>query len=174
MLRHTVENWVVAQLKPNSFQIADTNLLRQNIVHFCPRRMETKSRSNKLVEKSAALFPGYIFVQSSRITSQWRSINATRGITRLVVNDPRRPNSLPEAFMAGLIARCDETGLLQEAQDISPGDDVRIIAGPFADIVTRIERLEADARLQVLIEIMGQSTRVSVARSAVELVSHDK
>lgn len=162
------KNWYVAQLKPNSLNIAERNLAQQNFTFFCPKRRETRKRRDKLVNVTAPLFPGYIFVQSNAITSHWRSLNATRGISRMVINDPRNPSGLPAGFISELVARCDADGVLAEDHQMKPGEPIRIINGPFSDIITRIEKLEPGQRLQVLIEIMGRETRVSVDQSAVQ------
>lgn len=69
--------------------------------------------------------------------------------------------------MAVLLARCDEDGLLQPEPELLVGDSVCIVAGPFADTVTRIEALNRDGRIAVLIDLMGQQVRLTLPSAAV-------
>jgi transcriptional antiterminator RfaH len=98
----------------------------------------------------------------------WRAVNATRGLTRLVQTDPRRPTPLPDALVEGLLARCDAEGRLAAAPELAEGDRVRVIAGPFADLVGRIETLEEGERIRVMLDLMGREVRTRIGAEAVE------
>ncbi|SLN74165.1 hypothetical protein ROJ8625_04018 [Roseivivax jejudonensis] len=160
--------WYAAQVKPNALRIARTNLTRQKFEHFAPLLTVSTRSAHGMRTGERPLFPGYVFVRFDPAGDSWRAINATRGITRLVVSDPRRPRALPEGFIEGLRARCDGSGTLQEPDRIAVGDEIRILSGPFADIVARVEDLTSDQRLRLLIDLMGQATRVEVPASIVE------
>ncbi|MCE0505073.1 MULTISPECIES: transcription termination/antitermination protein NusG [unclassified Roseivivax] len=155
-------NWFAAQLKPNGLTLAERNLARQGFAHFAPRRMETTRRAGKLTSRPRPLFPGYVFVQFDPAGADWRKLNATRGLTRVVLDDPRHPRPLPQDFMAGLLARCDRDEVLETVPAFAEGDLVRVINGPMAMLVSRIEALGDDDRIRLLMEFMGQKTRVTV------------
>ena len=168
-MTHFVEtHWFVAQLKPQALKIAITNLDRQGFQHFCPKRLETSLKRGKLSASEKPLFPGYIFVQFDPHEAGWTAINSTRGIVRLMVTDRHKPMPIPDAFMAGLQARCDSRGVLLAPSDLEIGDTVRVLSGPFAETVTQIEEFSEDERLQVLIDLMGQKTKVYVPKVRVE------
>ena len=162
------ENWFVAQLKPQGLRLAVQNLDRQGFQHFCPKRLETTIKRGKPVADEKPLFPGYIFVQFDPAQGGWTSINGTRGITRLIIADLRRPNPLPAEFMSGLMARCDTVGVVTAPPDLEIGDTIRVLSGPFAEAVARIEQFTDNERLQILMDLMGQKTRVSVSMKRVE------
>ena len=125
----------------------------------------TRFQQNKPVLRP--LFPGYLFVQFSADQPGWQSIHSTRGVTRLLLHGQSNLHALPAPFKAGLLARCDNTGLLTAAEDFKPGDRVRLLSGPFAELVTTVEKLESKDRLQVLFDLMGRQTRVSVPSASV-------
>ena len=56
------ERWFLAQLKPNSAQIAKRHLERQGFETFLPLEETTQPRNGKFVTAQRLLFPGYIFV----------------------------------------------------------------------------------------------------------------
>lgn len=164
----TASNWFAAQLKPNGLGLAERNLTRQGFAHFAPKRRETQRRGNRLVTQPRPLFPGYIFVQCDPTAPDARGLHSTRGLTRLIVGDPRRPQPLPEEFIAGLMMRCDKEGLLTATPALRKGDLVRVVSGPMADVISRIEEFEDGDRVRLLLELMGQKTRVSVAAEMLE------
>ncbi len=160
--------WFVAQLRPQGLLQAQTHLQRQNIVSFSPQILSNTTRAGVQREVRKPLFPGYLFVSFDPRTPGWSAINSTRGISRLILNDPRRPQPLPDALMAGLIARCDASGLISTGDDLSVGDRIRVLSGPFADLVTTIETLSGSERIGILIDLMGRKVRTSMPRTQIE------
>lgn len=155
-------SWFLAQLKPNSSHIAERNLTRQGIRTFLPTEDCTKRMRGKFVTAPRPLFPGYIFVQIDTGAGNWRTINSTHGITRLV-SFGREPAPLPLDIVSQLMLRCDAAGKLLPPTLLKPGDQVCLTSGPFADFVGRIEAIAPERRIWVLMEILGGQTRVAVA-----------
>lgn len=162
------DRWFIAQLKPQGLRLAQENIARQGFQSFCPKRTESVIRGSKRSTKLLPLFPGYLFVRVETKQSPWTSLNATRGISRMILADPRAPRALPEPFMAGLLARCDAAGMIGTPPDISVGDRIRILSGPFSDMVSRIETLEPDARVSILLSFMGREVRTTIPAQDIE------
>lgn len=164
------QNWFVAQLKPNGLAMAQRNLDRQGLQHFAPLRHESVRTPRGMSRRARALFPGYIFVTLEPFSPEWRAINATRGISRLVVSDPRRPRPLPDGFLDALRARCDASGTLMHSppETFAPGDRVRILSGPFAEIVAVVEHLDDTSRLRLMMDLMGQKVTVTLPAHSAE------
>jgi transcriptional antiterminator RfaH len=159
--------WFIAQLKPNGINNALRNLGRQGFAVFHPRQTATRRVRDKLVTREEPVFPGYLFVTFDPATAPWRRINATLGVARLLTTPSLQPATVPPAFMAALMTRFTPEGLVRPPEVLNPGDLVRIQTGPFADVVTRIESLDRDGRVGVLLEVMGQAVRVSLAAGTV-------
>ena len=66
--------------------------------------------------------------------------------------------------------RCDTAGKLLPPKLLKPGDQVRMISGPFANFVATIENIAPDRRVWVLMEIMGGQTRVAVTADQLRTV----
>lgn len=45
-------------------------------------------------------------------------------------------------------------------EDFAVGDKIRILSGPFAEFVTRIDRIDPERRLTVLLDLLGGPTKV--------------
>lgn len=156
------QSWYLAQIKPNCFRIAERNLKRQNFNVFCPVQQEVRRVGRRLQAVDRMLFTGYIFVRFSPESNAWRTINSTYGVSKLV-SFGGYPRAVPSGVVEGLQKRCDEDGRIIPPADLQTGDVVEIITGPFANFVTTVERLSADRRVWVLLDILGSQTRVKVS-----------
>ncbi len=167
MLNCAPDNWFVVQLKPNGLAIAQRHLSHQGFKSFSPFLTETISRTERRSNRSRSLFPGYLFVQFDPAVPGWRSINSTRGLSRLLLNNSHHPTPLPWEFMAALFARSDSQGILQPLDEIQVGDSVRVISGPFADLVTIVDQFTENDRICALVDLLGQKVSTSFPRSSV-------
>ena len=166
MQRKTELQWFLAQLKPNAQAIAVRNLDRQGFATFLPQHRVTRRQSGRFIDTLRPLFPGYLFVGFDPNTAPWRKINATSGVSRLVSFD-RRPRAVPTVLIDDLRARCDVDGVLKPAPILASGSAVEILSGPFANFVATVESITPDQRVWVLLDLMGQQTRVQVANNHV-------
>lgn len=162
-----IDPWFIVQLKPNGIANALRNLHRQGFATFHPRQTATKRVRDRLVTREEPVFPGYLFVTFDVDTAPWRRINATLGVARLLTTPSLVPARVPPAFMAALRRRCAEDGLVRPPDALAPGDIVRVVEGPFAETVSRIEALDRDGRIAILMDVMGQAVRVSLSARSV-------
>lgn len=161
-------DWFLAQLKPNSARIATRNLTRQGFQTFLPSHAETARHKGRFVTRVKPLFPGYLFVAFDPGQGGWHAINSTIGITRLV-SFGAEPRAVPIGIVSALMKRCDETGKLLPPPVLKAGDTVQLTAGPFADFVATVEKISPDKRVWVLLDLMGQKTRMGVEADGLRL-----
>ena len=153
--------WFLAQLKPNSHRIAERNLDRQGFRTFLPLHEETTRLRGKFTVQMRPLFPGYLFVALDLLQGRWRAVNSTYGITR-IVSLGKEPTPVPLDLVSQLMLRCDHEGKLLPPRLLTPGDEVTVTKGPFANVIATIETIAPDRRVWVLMDIMGGQTRVAV------------
>jgi len=161
-------NWYLLQLKPNAHLTAVRNLERQGFETFLPLSRATQRRGTRFIDTSRPLFPGYMFVKVAEGHSPWRTLNGTLGVSRLVYFGAN-PRPLPADLMAGLRGACDEDGLLAP-QPLKPGDVVQIKTGPFSNFIATVEELTSTDRIKLLLEIMGQESRLAASTHQVARV----
>lgn len=159
-------SWFLAQLKPNSYRIAERHLQRQSFRTFLPMQEETRRRHGKFTATLSPLFPGYLFVAFDATAGSWRAINSTLGVSRLV-SFGGDPAPVPPRLVPDLMARCDARGKLLPPGSLKPGDTVTLTAGPFTQFVAEIERIAPDQRVWLLLDLMGQTMRMAVQADAV-------
>lgn len=161
--------WYLAQLKPNSHAIALRNLARQGFEAFLPMHDTTVRTRGRFVSRSKPLFPGYIFVSLDVNGGSWRSVNATQGITK-IVSFGNKPAEIPLQFVQELKCRCDDEGRFNQDEKLKEGDEVVVTYGPFADVVGRILSISEDQRVWLLLDLLGQKSKLAVDRSALQAV----
>ncbi len=164
-------DWYLAQLKPNGYDRAVLNLNRQGYPTFMPLREGVARRNGKIVSACKPLFPGYVFTQVCPEQQNWRAINNTYGVARVVSLQAGRPAQVPCGLMEALYDRTDDDGLMIAPQSLKCGDTVRIIAGPFVDHIAQIEKVDESERVTVLMGLMGRSVRTQITSRQVELSS---
>ena len=168
MSRISLNRWYLAQLKPNGFQKAVANLARQNFTTFMPMQIKSVRHARKLSSVERPVFPGYIFIHLGEDRGDWRKINSTTGVARLVSFHANQPAPVPDALIEALQQRCDMAGILLPPSDLQEGESVIVSGGAFADFTGTIETILSSDRIRILFEFMGQETRVDVMTENIE------
>lgn len=154
-------NWYILKTKPNAHTLACAHLKRQGFEVFMPLLLKTSKRVGKFVNKKIPLFPGYLFMGTKIDYIPWKSVNSTRGVSRVVTLDGNyRP--IDTYIVEGIKCRCDQNHVLQIMEEIEPGDRVRIERGPFSDFICNVEKIIDRERAWVLINILERQTRAKV------------
>lgn len=159
------ERWFAARTLPHYENTARFNLHRLGFRSFVPRFWRTIRHANKLRNVLAPLFPGYIFVILDLSRDRWRSVNGTVGVASLIMG-VEQPMPVPAGIVEAMISRIESSGAICLDRGLEVGERARILSGPFAETLCRIERLDDRGRVRVLLEIMGGQIVAQVDRSA--------
>ena len=162
--------WYLLQTKPNAHITACENLRRQSFEVFLPLITKTIKKNGKFLDAKAPLFPGYLFMGTSRDPVPWKSVNGTRGISRAVTLDGVY-RSVSAHIIEGLQHRCDEHDVFRSLNDINLGDRAKIERGPFADFICSVDQIKDDQRAWVLIDLLQQQTKIEVRLDSVSKIN---
>ena len=91
MCKSLDKKWFIAQIKPNSYNLAIRNLERQEFETYLPKMKITIKKEKKFINKDVSVFPGYIFVGVSANGSNWTKINSTLGVSKVLVFNKKPP-----------------------------------------------------------------------------------
>lgn len=155
------ERWYVARTLPQRELQAARQLANQDFRTFVPRFWKNRRHARKVETISAPLFPRYIFVVVDRTRDRWRSINGTLGVDRLLMYGGE-PQAVPVGVVEKLLSAADSQGNVRFDFHLKEGQAVKVTAGPFAELIGQLERLDDNGRVRVLLEILGGKVRVSL------------
>jgi len=141
------------------------HLEAQGFRPFLPYIQKTIRHARQLRTVRAPLFPRYMFLILDVGRDRWLSVRGTVGVSSLFTCEDR-PVPVPKGVVEGLIVRTDEANLTRFDAGLTTGQAVRILSGPFADLVGTLERLDAAGRVRVLLTMMGTAVPVALHRSA--------
>jgi transcription antitermination factor NusG len=156
--------WYAAATLPNKEQMAVEHLERQGFQTFCPLEQVERRHARKVWLTTAPVFRGYLFVGMDPALARWRSINGTWGVRALITNT-NGPVPLRVGVVETLLASTDASGVVGYVDALRPGTLVRLRAGPLADELGIIERLDGRGRVQLLMSFLGGHRRAVVDRS---------
>lgn len=162
-------DWFVVQTRPLAEARAAENLFRQGYEVYLPRYMKTVRHARRLSTVKTPLFPSYLFVRFEINRVQWRSINSTIGVKRLVGSDSA-PTPMPLCVVEDL-KRCEGEGffkLLSLPAKFKSGAPIRIRGGALNSCHGIFEAQTDNERVTVLLDLLGRKSRVILDVHSIE------
>lgn len=159
---NTLPDWLLVSTLPSQERRAAEHVQRQGMVAYLPQFTEQVVVRGKVTDRPRVLFPSYLFVQAT--VQLYHKLRSTLGVSRVVLQ-AGEPSGLSDKAMRLLRSREDAQGFIQlpeaPAQPVpayTPGQQVRILTGPFAGWLGVVKGMSAMERVSVLMQIMGKST----------------
>jgi transcriptional antiterminator RfaH len=159
------ERWFLVHTQPKSESRAGLHLGAQGFRTHLAQIQKTIRHARQLRTVRAPLFPRYIFIILDLGRDRWLSVRSTVGVSSLFTCGDR-PVPVPEGVVEALIQRTDEANLTLFNAGLVTGQSVRILSGPFVDLVGTLERLDDAGRVRVLLDMMGTTVPVALHRCA--------
>ncbi len=161
MARYEYKKWFIVQIKPNSYGLADRNLIRQGFETFIPEMNITTRKNNKFVDKKVFVFPGYIFVSFNPDSSKWNKINSTYGVSK-IISFNKKPSEVSSDLILELKTRYGTKSNPTLKENLQIGDSIKFHSGPFANLIAEVESVDENNRICVLLESMGGYQRLKL------------
>jgi transcriptional antiterminator NusG len=126
--------------------------------------IEFKAGRKTIVPKK--IFPGYLLVRMYLDDDSWRVVRDTPGVTGFV-GGGAKPTPLSRKDVETFLGVKDEIGGVEKKArprlEFDVGEQVRVVAGPFADFNGAISEINVDqSKLKVLVNIFGRETPVEL------------
>jgi transcriptional antiterminator RfaH len=161
-------SWYLVHTKPRQEQRASANLFNQGYVTWLPQLRVEKVRQRRLVVVDEPLFQRYLFIHLPPGIN-WSPVRSTLGVTTIV-----RFGGVPARVPPGVLdALREEEARRRESPVVpkfTPGQEVKILAGPFAGVRAVFDMTDGEARALVLIELLQKQARLPVPVAALRAV----
>ena len=158
-----MERWYVVRAQPNAEAKAVWHLRNQGFRPYLPRHAKRRRHARRVEEVAAPLFPRYLFVRLDLAAERWRAIRSTVGVADLISHGDT-PAPVPDGVVEAIRAREDARGLvvLEAPLNLAKGDRVTIADGALEGCAGLFEAVTDDARVVVLLQLLGREIRVRV------------
>ncbi|RXK17707.1 transcription termination/antitermination protein NusG [Macrococcus sp. DPC7161] len=151
-------------------RVESMNMQEQIFRVVIPEQEETTHKEGKTKTSLKKTFPGYVLVELVMTDESWYVVRNTPGVTGFVgsAGAGSKPNPLlPEEakFILKSMGMNEKTIDI----DVEVGEQVRLVAGPFANQVGEISEMDMDKfKLTVLVDMFGRETKVEVEFDQIE------
>ncbi|MCX5590199.1 transcription termination/antitermination protein NusG [Alcaligenes endophyticus] len=168
-MEHCFAHWYLAYTKPRQEQVAAYNLQQQQFQVYLPL-YKTRQRKTEggYTEAHPPMFPRYLFFKPTRAEQSLAVIRSTKGISNLV-----QTTTQVATVNNAIIDDIRQAEALRHQLDLSlsprlrAGTKVRISSGSFQGLEGLVES-STNKRLMLLLDILGQHTKVRLNASEVE------
>ncbi len=132
-----------------------------------PEQVEVDEKGKEKVKK---LFPGYILVEMVMTDEAWYIVRNTPGVTGFIGSSGKGAKPTPlQPYEVDKVLNSMGMSRLEVSTDLTEGQTVKVISGPFAGMEGKIESLDLpNNKLNVLLDLFGQETSVEVELSQIE------
>ena len=153
------ENAVLRNLKQRIESLGMEDKIFNVIV---PVEKKIKIKGNKRVEEEEKIYPGYVLVDMIVTDDSWYVVRNTPRVTGFVGSGVY-PVPIDKKEVETLFARMDAGGLAKHAIDLSAGDIIKIVDGPFKDLEGKVSEVnEERGKVRVLVSMFGRETPVEL------------
>ena len=158
--------WYVVQCKANQDARAELELGRQGFEVYRPQ-VEERRRGGLFV---TSYFPRYLFLRLSGAVSSFATVRSTRGVLRMVAWGGVIP-TVPDSLIEALKQRTDERGCVDpECRAFDIDQEVRVVDGPFQDLVGRCCEVSGNDRVVLLMTLLQRELKVAFPLNILEPV----
>ncbi len=163
-------SWYVLRTKTHHEPLAQHHLDRQGYQSYCPQFIRRICRYGQRLQRVDALFPGYLFLNLRVGIQALGPVKSTRGVLS-IVRFGADYAVVPDRIMEQIHRRADRrTGLhLIEDQRPRPQSQIRVTEGPMQGIDGVFLRDCGEARVLVLLTILGHERSVQLPEYAIEM-----
>jgi transcriptional antiterminator NusG len=135
---------------------------------FVPMEDEIEIKDGKRRHVQKRIFPGYILVKMVMSDESWYVVRNTPGVTSFV-GSGNKPVPLHENELRSILKQVKQEPQIRV--EFQLGESVRVVDGPFADFLGKVDEINAEkGKLKVLVNMFGRETPVELDLLQVEKV----
>ena len=163
------ENKVAQLIKEEADKAKISDKFEEIVV---PTHDVTEVKRGKRVQRKKKYFPGYVLIKSEMDNSIYHMIKGIKKVSGFL-GSKGIPVPVSDKEMEKILGQLKD-GVAQSKSplDYSVGEQVQVVAGPFASFAGMIEAIDEDkARVKVSVSIFGRPTPVDLEFNQIEKVS---
>lgn len=160
------ENKVKANLEK---RIESMNMEGKIFRILVPMEDEVEVKDGKRKVSKRKILPGYVLVEMIMTDDSWYVVRNTPGVTGFV-GSGSKPIPLSDAEAKQIIRQMGAEEPRQRV-DLVPGENVRVVAGPFENFIGQVEEVNVEkGKVRVMISMFGRETPVELDFAQIEKI----
>ena len=149
-------------------RIESMDMQDQILEVFVPMEDEIEIKDGKRRHVQKRIFPGYVLVKMVMTDESWYVVRNTPGVTSFV-GSGNKPVPLREGELRSILKQVKQEPQIRV--EFQVGESVRVVDGPFADFLGKVDEINAEkGKLKVLVNMFGRETPVELDLLQVEKV----
>ena len=134
-----------------------------------PIEKKIKIKNGRRAETKEKIFPGYVLVDMIATADAWSVVRNTPQVTGFVGTANQAVPLEPDEVEKILKRASGDT--VRHAIDLSPGDAVIIVDGPFKDLEGKVGEIDEErGKVKVLVPMFGRETPVELEADQVQRI----
>jgi len=160
-------NWYALYTRSRHEKRVAEQMERRKVACFLPVYRSVRRWKDRRKELELALFPGYVFVQTS--LSNKLKVLEVPGVVQFV-SFKGQPAILPSREIEALRSRLSSSSGIEPHPYLRVGRRVRVHSGPFQGLEGRVVRRKDRCRLVFSIDLIQRSLAIEVDEADIEAV----
>jgi transcription antitermination factor NusG len=163
-----MRNWYVLYVKSRHEFVANSELLKKDIVTFLPSVKRLREWKDRKKWVDFPLFPGYIFINIHPRPESIVSVLKTRGAVNLLSAVPGHPTPVAPDEISSLQLMIESGRDIDIYPHLKEGSRVRVKKGPLRGAEGTLEKKDDEYRFLVNIELLGRSIGIKMYADDIE------
>ncbi len=160
------ENWYAIRVRFRHEHVVEKALANKD---FCPLNLEYKVKSKRKDRQkilTKAFFPGYMFLKAELNPANHLEILKSLGVIEILHNS-QGPLPIPEDQIQNVLQLKKYEGEILTFKEFASGMPVRIVEGPLAGVIGRIDEIQRDL-VKISIDSIPGAVAVQVSAEQIE------
>lgn len=127
-----------------------------------PEEQTVEIKSNKRIERTKKMFPGYVFINMIYDEDLWFTIRQIPSVAKFIGRSDK-PEQVQEGEILKVLNQSGEKVSKKIEVDFEVGESIKVISGPFRGYAGNIAEIYAEkGKMKVLISIFGRETPMEI------------
>lgn len=164
-----MENKVLKLLKERVVNLKMSEYVNEILVPEETVLTNVNGKKRKIKKK---FFPGYVLIKMLMNDKTWHLVKGTDKVSGFVGGTKDSPAPISDDEAAYMLGQAEEGHAKPRATvDVSEGDSVRVIEGPFKTFIGTVDAVNEKGKIRVNVSIFGRPTPVDLDFSQIEKLS---
>ena len=154
------------RVKANLEKRVETMAMQDNIFRvIVPEHEETDLKDGKKRTVMRKVFPGYVLVEMILTDESWYVVRNTPGVTGFIGSSGggAKPTPLLPEEVERLLRQMGITKKAVGELDITVGEVVEVLEGPFAHFQGKVEEIDIEkGKVKVTVDMFGRETKMEL------------